>query len=70
MRPVGMSVSGSFRVRFGCFTGGVHGWTHELPIGVGPEDHPLLGAVQGKAVVEQLGALLTPIAAPVAAGEP
>jgi hypothetical protein len=34
--------------------------------GVGPEDHPLLGVVQGEAVVEQLGALLAPIAAPVA----
>src|SRR5207302_8664853 len=35
--------------------------------GVGPEDHPLLVAVQGEAVVEQLRALLAPIAAPVAA---
>jgi hypothetical protein len=40
---------------------------HELPIGVGPEDHPLLRVVGGKAVLEQLGALLTPVAAPVAA---
>src|SRR2546421_12710057 len=40
----------------------------ECPIGVGPEDHPLLRAVQGEAVVEQLGALLTPVAGPVAAG--
>src|SRR5687768_10028960 len=39
----------------------------ECPIRVGPEDHPLLRAVQGKAVVKQLGALLTPVAAPVAA---
>ena len=31
--------------------------------GVGPEDHPLLLAVQGEAVVEELGALLTPVAA-------
>ena len=31
---------------------------HELPIGVGPEDQPLLLAVRGQAVVEQLGALL------------
>jgi hypothetical protein len=37
------------------------------PIGVGPKDHPLLLAVQGEAVVEQLGALLAPVAAPVAA---
>jgi hypothetical protein len=28
----------------------------ELPEGAGPEDHPLLLAVQGEAVVEQLGA--------------
>jgi nicotinamide-nucleotide amidase len=41
---------------------------HELPVGVGPEDHPLLRAVQGSAVVEQLGALLTPVAGPVGAG--
>src|SRR5215211_8771533 len=40
---------------------------HELPIGVGPEDHPLLLLVQGEAAVEKLGALLTPIATPVAA---
>src|SRR6266511_4595188 len=39
----------------------------ERPIRVGPEDHPLLLAVQGKAVVEQLRALLAPVAAPVAA---
>src|SRR5215211_1325547 len=36
-------------------------------IGVGPEDHPLLLLVQGEAAVEKLGALLTPIATPVAA---
>src|SRR3954453_23977175 len=36
-------------------------------MGVGPEDHPLLVAVQGEAVVEQLRALLAPVAAPVAA---
>ena len=40
----------------------------ERPICVGPEDHPLLLAVQGEAVVEQLGALLAPVAGPVAAG--
>src|SRR5215218_7719288 len=40
----------------------------ERPIRVGPEDHPLLLAVQGEAVVEQLGALLAPVAGPVAAG--
>ena len=40
----------------------------ELPVGGGPEDHPLLGVVRGEAVVEQLGALLAPVAAPVAAG--
>src|SRR5215203_594772 len=39
---------------------------HELPKGVGPEDHPLLLLVQGEAAVEKLGALLTPIATPVA----
>jgi hypothetical protein len=39
---------------------------HELPEGVGPEDHPLLRVVQGEAVVEELGALLAPVAAPVA----
>ncbi len=38
------------------------------PIRVGPEDHPLLLAVQGEAVLEQLGALLAPVAGPVAAG--
>jgi hypothetical protein len=38
----------------------------ELPVGVGPEDHPLLRAVHGETVVEQLGALLAPVAAPVA----
>src|SRR5918995_6808112 len=37
------------------------------PIRVGPEDHPLLRVEQGEAVVEQLGALLAPVAAPVAA---
>src|SRR6266511_4397257 len=31
-----------------------------------PEDHPLLLAVQGEAVVEQLRALLAPVATPVA----
>jgi hypothetical protein len=31
------------------------------------QDHPLLRVVQGKAVVEQLGALPTPVAAPGAA---
>jgi hypothetical protein len=36
-------------------------------IRVGPEDHPLLLVVQGEAVVEQLGALLAPVAAPVPA---
>src|SRR5207247_1931848 len=40
----------------------------ERPIRVGPEDHPLLLVVQGEAVVEELGALLAPVAAPVAAG--
>jgi hypothetical protein len=40
----------------------------ECSIGVRPEDHPLLRVVQGKAVVEQLGALLAPVAAPVGAG--
>ena len=39
----------------------------ECPIRVGAEDHPLFRAVQGKAVVEQLGALLAPVAGPVAA---
>src|SRR5918993_3409473 len=34
---------------------------------IGPEHHPLFRAVQGKAVVEQLGPLLTPVAGPVAA---
>src|SRR6476659_3986749 len=34
---------------------------------VGPEDHPLLVAVQGEAVLEQFRALLPPVAAPVAA---
>src|SRR5215211_4425714 len=41
---------------------------HEEPIGVGSEDHPPLLAVQVEAVVEQLGALLAPVAGPVAAG--
>src|SRR5688572_31630201 len=41
----------------------------ERPIRVGPEDHPLLLAIQGEAVVEQLGPLLTPVAAPVAAAD-
>src|SRR6202035_4670808 len=40
----------------------------ERPVRVGPEDHPLLLVVQGEAVVEQLGALLAPVAAPVATG--
>src|SRR5207244_7018474 len=40
----------------------------ERPVRVGPEDHPLLFAVQGEAVVEELRALLAPIAGPVAAG--
>jgi hypothetical protein len=40
----------------------------ECPIRVRPEDHPLLLAVQGEATVEQLGALLAPVAGPVAAG--
>src|SRR5919108_694001 len=40
----------------------------EHPIRVGPEDHPLLLAEQGEAVVEQLRALLAPVAAPVGAG--
>jgi hypothetical protein len=38
-----------------------------LPIGVGPEHHPLLLAVQGEAAIEKLGALLAPVPAPVAA---
>src|SRR5262245_49217340 len=42
---------------------------HELPRGVGPEDHALLRAVQGKAVVKQLGTLPTAVAALVAAVE-
>jgi len=36
------------------------------PVRVGPEDHPLLLVVHGEAVLEQLGALLAPVAAPVA----
>jgi hypothetical protein len=40
----------------------------ECPIRVRPEDHPLLRAVQGKAVVEQLGSFLAPVAGPVGAG--
>src|SRR6266487_219105 len=32
----------------------------------GPEDHPLLRVVEGEAAIEQLRALLTPVAAPVA----
>src|ERR671920_2572784 len=40
----------------------------ELPEGVGPKDHPLLLADYGEAVVEELGALLAPVAAPVARG--
>jgi hypothetical protein len=35
---------------------------------VAPEDHPLLGAVLGMGVVEELGAFLAPLARPVAAG--
>ena len=41
---------------------------HERPERVRPEDHPLLRVVQGEAVVEQLGALLAPVAGPVGAG--
>src|SRR3954469_8630437 len=41
----------------------------ERPIGLGPEDHPLLLAVRGEAVLEELGALLAPVAAPVAAAD-
>src|SRR3954465_1692316 len=41
---------------------------HEGSECVGAEDHPLLLAVEGKAVLEQLGALLAPVAGPVAAG--
>jgi len=37
------------------------------PIRGGPEDHPLLLAVQGEATLEQLGALLAPVAAQAAA---
>jgi hypothetical protein len=33
VRPVGMSVSGNFRVRFGCLTGGVHGRTQACRVG-------------------------------------
>src|ERR671912_1438547 len=40
----------------------------ECPIGVGAEDHPLLDVVQRKAVLEELGALLAPVAGPVGAG--
>src|ERR671916_423857 len=40
----------------------------EQPVRVGPEDHPLLRAEQGEAVVEQLGALLAPVAGPLGAG--
>jgi hypothetical protein len=36
-----------------------------LPEGGGPEEHPLLGAEEGGAMLEQLGALLAPIATPV-----
>jgi hypothetical protein len=32
------------------------------------EDHPLLCAVQSKAVVEELGTLLAPVSAPVGVG--
>src|SRR5450755_1306506 len=38
------------------------------PVRVGPEDHPLLLAIEGEAVLEELGALLAPVASPVAAG--
>src|ERR671936_3058200 len=41
---------------------------HELPERGGAEDHPLVVAEQVKAVFEQLGALLAPVAAPVARG--
>src|SRR5689334_20621147 len=41
---------------------------HEGPVRVGPEDHPLFFVVQGEAVVEEFGALLAPVAGPVAAG--
>src|SRR5215204_2509303 len=40
----------------------------ECPIRVGTKDHPLLLAIQGDAVVEELGALPAPVAGPVAAG--
>ena len=40
----------------------------ERPIRVGSEDHPLLLAVQGEAVVKEFGALLAPVAGPVATG--
>jgi hypothetical protein len=33
MRPVGMSLSGNLRVRFGCLTGGVHGRTQPCRVG-------------------------------------
>ena len=39
------------------------------PICVGAEDHSLLLVVQREAVVEQFGALLAPVAAPVAAAD-
>src|SRR5204863_9776199 len=39
---------------------------HELPVGVRPEDQPLLIAVGGEAMVEQLAASLAPEGAPVA----
>src|SRR5829696_10169034 len=39
-----------------------------MPERGGAEHHPLLVAERGKAVVEQLRALLAPVAAPVAAG--
>src|SRR5215469_9109897 len=46
MRPVGMSVSGNFRVRFGCVTGA---WTDSDMQG-GPVDELLGAAVEGPAL--------------------
>src|SRR6266487_2655998 len=96
MRPVGRSVTGNFRVRFGCLTGW-GAWTDSDMQG-GPVDELLDVGVERPAleqlevevgrtledrvhsgltgdhreerhleVVEQLGALLTPVAAPVGA---
>src|SRR4051812_14748646 len=39
----------------------------EQPVRLGPEDHPLLRAEQLEAMVEQLGALLAPVARPARA---